>query len=369
MQHCIFALVGKSTKSNRITGRLFMTLIRKDAETGYLDVLRVFACIAVIVFHVFSNIVTFYSSSLSAFEKYICVILQNIWRWHVPTFVMISGVLFLNKEKEISIKKLFQRYIFRITLALIIFGIPFAFMEIFFDSHYRFNIGQIGTAVLNVFRGKLWDHMWYLYMIIGLYIVLPLFKIFVNYTDKKTLEYVLLILFIFTSIIPTLQYIFPYKLGIYIPINSVFVFYLLLGHYIHQYNLSIKNTIIYLMGIIYILYMVLISLNKNFVIGGDIIGLYGNISPLVVMITFCIFCYIRQNVCSNRVYEFISPLTFGMYLIHALFLNIFFKFLKFTPEKYPLIIVVICTGMATITLSLIFSIVARKIGIVKKYVL
>jgi surface polysaccharide O-acyltransferase-like enzyme len=340
----------------------------RQQATGYLNVLRVYACIAVIIFHVFANIVNSFGSSLTEFEKYICVILNNIWLWHVPSFVMISGVLFLDKNKEISASKIFK-YVFRIILALIIFGLPFAFMELFFNAHYQFNIEQIGMAILNVFQGKLWDHMWYLYMIIGLYILLPLFKIFVDYTSKKNLEYILIILFVFTSVIPTLKNIFPYEFGVYIPINSVFVLYLLLGHYVHQYNLCINNKLLFLISLLYLLYMILISLNNNFISGDSIIGLNGNISPLVVIITLCIFCFIRQNVSSNKIYDFISPLIFGMYLIHQLFLNVFFKFIKFTPEKYPLIVVVVCMPIITVICSFLFSMIARKIKIIKKYVL
>jgi surface polysaccharide O-acyltransferase-like enzyme len=337
--------------------------------TTYLNVLRVYACIAVIIYHVFVNIVNTFASSLTELEKYISVILVNIWLWHVPSFVMISGVIFLNKEKEISIHSLLKKYVLRIIIALFMFGIPFAFMEIFFNAHYKFNITQIGTSILNVFEGKLWDHMWYLYMIAGLYMLLPLFKIFVNHTSKKTLEYVLIILFIFTSVIPTFQNILSFKFGIYIPVNSIFVFYLLFGHYIHQYNIRVNNKLLILMAALYILYVSLMSLNKDFINGANIIGLYGNISPLVVMITFCIFCYLRQNIHSNKIYDFVSSQIFGMYLIHQFFLNMFFKFIKFTPDKYPLILVVIGITAMTIAFSLLFSIFARKIKFIKKYVL
>ncbi|MDR1322601.1 MAG: acyltransferase [Gracilibacteraceae bacterium] len=338
--------------------------------TGYLNVLKVYACIAVIIFHVFSNIVNF-GSSLTEIEQYICVILNNIWLWHVPSFVMISGVLFLDKKKEIPVNKIYKKYVSRIALALVVFGVPFAFMQLFFDAHYQFHVEQIGMAVINVFRGQSWEHMWYLYMIIGLYILLPLFKVFVNFASKKTLEYVLIVLFIFTSVMPTLQNIFPnYKFGLYIPIDSVFVLYLLLGHYIHRYDLRINNKLLLATGLLYLLYMISISLNDNFINGGvDIIGLDDNISPLIVIITLCVFCFIRQNISSNKIYNFISRQVFGMYLIHPLFLNIFFKFIGFTPQKHPLVLVVICITAVAVMFSFLFSVVVRRIKIVEKYVL
>ena len=338
-------------------------------KTGYLNPLRVYACIAIILFHIFSIIVSSFGTSITENEKYISLLVRNICLWRVPAFVMISGVLFLNKEKEISIKKLWLKYISRIVLALLLFGIPFAFMEIYYDAHYKFNIGQIGSAVLNVFQGNLWDHMWYLYMLTGLYILLPLFKIFIYYADRKTLEYVLSILFIFTSLIPAFTDIFSFKFGFYIPISSVFVFYLLLGHYIHQYNLRVNNKSLLFLVLLYVLYVVLMALNKEFVnSNGSIIGLTFS-SPLVVMAVLCVFCFFRQYVSTNKVYEFISPLTFGMYLIHPLLINLFIKFIKFTPEKYPFTVVVLVIFLVTIMFSFFFTIVARKIKILSKYIL
>jgi surface polysaccharide O-acyltransferase-like enzyme len=310
----------------------------------------------VIIYHVFANTVNSFGDFLTDFEKYISTILVRIWLWHVPSFVMISGAIFLDKEKEITIHKLLKKYVLRIILALFIFGVPFAFMEIFFNSHYQFNITQVGVSILNVFEGKLWDHMWYLYMIAGLYILLPLFKLFVNSAPKRTLEYVLLVLFIFTSVIPTFQNMLSFKFGIYIPIGSIFVFYLLLGHYIHQYKFCLDNRIVLLMVILYVLYIALMPIN-------------GYTSPLVAMITFCIFCYFHQNIKSNRLFDFISPQIFGMYLIHQFFLNIFFKFIKFTPDRYPFALVVIVIMIMTIIFSLMFSIVSRKIKFIKNYVL
>ena len=356
----------KNLNKNNMTKEIYVA----GNKTEYLNVLRVYACMAVIIFHIFAIIISAFGTTFSEIEKYICVLLRNIWLWHVPTFIMISGVIFLNKEKEITIKKLYLKYISRIVLALIIFGFPFAFMEIFYDNHYQFNIGQLGTSLLNVFQGNLWDHMWYLYMITGLYILLPFFKIFANYSDRKTLEYVLIVLFVFTGVIPTFASIFRLNFGISIPLSSVFALYLLLGHYIHRYNVIINNKILYLTGLLYILYMAFVAINKDFVDArGDIVGLNGNISPLVVWLTVCVFCYVRQHVPTNKVYDLISPLTFGMYLIHPLIINLFIKVIKFTPDKYPLVVVVVVVAIVTTILSLLFTLVARKIKIVKKYIL
>jgi surface polysaccharide O-acyltransferase-like enzyme len=338
-------------------------------ETGYLNILRVYACITVVIYHAFLYIILFHGSSLTISEEQICTIMINLWLWRLPTFAMISGVLFLNPQKEISLKKLFTKYILRIVLALFLFGVPYAFLEIFFDAHYRFNAGQTGQAIINVLQGKTWDHMWYLYMITGLYLFVPLLKIFVMYTSKRILEYVLIILFIFTSLIPSLQNSLSIYFGIYIPVNSVFVFYFLLGHYIHQYDIRVNNKVLLLMSTLYLLLVVLFIPNSPFTNGDCPFCFYNQISPFIVMITFAVFCLVRQNIKTNKFHDFISKQSFGIYLIHPLFLHIFYKLLKFTPEKYPFITVITTVTIVTVLASLLFTVLCRKIKVIKKYVL
>jgi hypothetical protein len=70
-------------------------------STEYLNGLRVFATFAVIMIHVFSPINRYFSEVSTGAELYLCVVLQNLWQWCVPIFVMITGVLFLNPEKTL----------------------------------------------------------------------------------------------------------------------------------------------------------------------------------------------------------------------------------------------------------------------------
>jgi surface polysaccharide O-acyltransferase-like enzyme len=284
---------------------------------------------------------------------------------------MVTGVLLLNQQKEISIEKLLKKYIFRFLTALFIFGIPYAFLELFFNANYQFNIKQIGIAILNVFQGCSWDHIWYLYMIIGLYLIIPLFKIFIAHAEKKTIEYILIILFIFTSVVPTVENILSFKLGFYTSINSVYVFYLILGSYIHQYRISINNILLKLIMIFCFLLLILLSFNKNIIDTTIVNGFIflNESSPVIVMITVSLFCFMRQNGKANKISDILSPLCFGIYLIHVLFINILFKFLNFTPMKYPFLIIIIGTFVITMGLSVLFTYSARKIAVIRQYIL
>ena len=115
--------------------------------------------------------------------------------WAVPVFLMITGALLLNPEKDITYKKCFL-YARRILLALVLFGTTFA-LVMMVGSHQPINIGQ---ALLQVFEDKSFAHLWYLYILIGLYLTLPVIKGFINSASRETLGTLLLVLFVFDFI-------------------------------------------------------------------------------------------------------------------------------------------------------------------------
>lgn len=86
----------------------------------YIDMLRVLAIIAVLLMHTAGHRSP---NEVSTIEWQICNIFDSGTRWAVPIFVMISGCLFLDKNKEISIKKLYRKNILRIITAYIFWSL------------------------------------------------------------------------------------------------------------------------------------------------------------------------------------------------------------------------------------------------------
>lgn len=340
-------------------------------ETRYLNTVRVLALAGVIMGHIFITICAYFAPVLTPIEQYSCTVLRNLWYWCIPLFVMISGVLFLDPYKDISLKKLFGKYILRIILALCVFGIPYSFAELLVSSGYRFTIRQTGAAVLHILRGTAQNHLWYLYMIIGLYLVIPILKGFVSYIERKGLEYMLIVLFIFTSIMPFLKTIFAFKTGFYIPVDSVYVFYLLTGHYIHHYNIKIHTGILIGIILMYVVYVTIMPINSGMIVpesNGSILSLEPE-SPFVALISLALFCLFHQKNIKNNLADFLSPLCFGIYLIHPLFLFSQYLFLQFTPAKYPLFLFIPVSLISIIAASIGFTCIGRKIPLMRKYLL
>lgn len=91
------------------------------------DVMRIIAIFAVLLLHYSSQ--RFYISFPSS-EWEIRNIYDSMVRWGVPVFVMISGALFLDSNKKLSIKRLFTKNILRIICAFLFWSFIYLLYDI-----------------------------------------------------------------------------------------------------------------------------------------------------------------------------------------------------------------------------------------------
>jgi len=164
-------------------------IVNDKQRVIYLDYLRIAATFCVVVLHISGQ--NWYTTSVNSFEWNVLNFYDSIVRWVVPIFVMISGALFLDNEKELSVNKLFSKNIFRITTALI-----------FWSSFYALDEGIQGANFSSFFISLLEVnyHLWFLIMLIGLYITVPIFR---KITESSQLtKYFLIVSLIFTFLIP-----------------------------------------------------------------------------------------------------------------------------------------------------------------------
>ena len=78
------------------------------------DLLRVISIFFVIVIHVTSVAPRACDTMTGAWMAN--ALINSISRWSVPVFFMVSGALFLDPNKQLSIKKLYTKNILRIAI-------------------------------------------------------------------------------------------------------------------------------------------------------------------------------------------------------------------------------------------------------------
>ena len=173
---------------------------------------------------------------------------------------------------------------------------------------------------------------------------------------------------IFNFCFPLINVLTGFEIAFKLPLTAYPVFYLLLGYYIHNEKPEwAKKTWLAVAGIV-LSAGTIIAVRMQ---GGSLSSIMSYASPVAVMFTagvFILFDRIEGN-CSERIWK-IDRLCFGVYLIHPLFIQFCYKFLRITPtgnSLYPVFSIVfalVFTGIAFIA-----SWVMSLIKPLKRYVL
>lgn len=157
-------------------------------RTVYFDYLRIFAAFMVVILHVSAQN---FGTDVNGFAWQTFNFFDSIARWSVPVFVMISGALFL--EKEIPIRKLYLKYIFKLAVSFIVWSVVY----VLFFYEYTNGLNLVKALISGHF------HMWFILMLIGLYICVPIIKMLAD--NEKIMKYYMLLAFVFAFFIPWVE--------------------------------------------------------------------------------------------------------------------------------------------------------------------
>lgn len=146
-------------------------------KNSSIEIIRLLATFGVVFDHVGVCWIHYYEQTATIVDKIVYYSLVACCHWPVPVFMAITGALLLSKEKigYVQVGKYFKK----IAVLVIVFGTIFAWMELYFNTH-QLNEDLFWQGFLNMLAGKSWKHLWYLYMLLGVYLVLPIISICKN---------------------------------------------------------------------------------------------------------------------------------------------------------------------------------------------
>ncbi len=341
----------------------------------YLDILRVIACMAVVMIHASSGYVT---KDFGGFNFWVGNVFDSFARIGVPLFVMISGSIMLDKDYSYNnklIKHIVKLIIFFIFWSAL-YDIVYNIMVPLFITHEPINILKI---IGNFFKGHF--HLWFIYMIIGMYLILPLLRLWVKDENKKYVEYFIILAIVFTFIVPQIinigsnySSIFEYiqKIIDCINMNYVggFTTYFILGWYINNYDIKNKK-VLYTLGFVSAL-VTIIGTGILSITTGQPIQLYGDITINVLLYSVMIFVlvknrYKKENNHENKLISIISKNSLGIYAMHPVIIASISIILESINMNVAIINIPI-TYILAFVISFIGTYIFSKISILKNVV-
>ena len=289
----------------------------------FADYVRVLATLAVIALHSSGELLNNYNE-VAKNDWWIGNIINSSLRWSVPLFVMLSGALLLEGKKEgnrnflkkragrVLIPYLFWSCIYVIYVYRYDFrdGLPLKYDEIWYKL--AFNDGHY--------------HLWFVSMILGLYLLTPTLRILCANGTQKDLEYFITVWFFSVTICTYYPKFFVIKFMGWMAYVGLFV----AGHYLKKYGFKFQK---YLYAAGWIAFFIT-PLGTYYLTNrkGEFDGQFQTyLAPNILACSFALFLYLKnydwQNLEANfpRVARFIhrfASMSFGVYLLHALILDI-----------------------------------------------
>ena len=132
----------------------------------------------------------------------------------VPVFFLCSGALLLPPEKEVTLRRVWTKYIPRILEALFFWAAAYEGVKLLrgWRAMGVLELTAIWQAVLDLLLFRHKNHLYYLHIILLVYALLPLTRQFVASADRRLLRYALGIWFVLGCLAPTLKFFPPLSL-------------------------------------------------------------------------------------------------------------------------------------------------------------
>ena len=241
---------------------------------------------------------------------------DSVSRFCVPLFLMISGALLLGKSEpaKVFVKKRMSKIL-----------IPFVAWGIFyyaFDRKFSLSSMSVDEMSLSFLKGENHFHLWYLYLIIPIYLIIPLLQRVVSQLSTKILLYYICLSFVVTGIDKTAMVFFDIDVPLYEAGFSVYLSYVVLGYLMIKRNLFQNHVkLMYVLGGV----GAFITFSGTY-LHARMLGMYNgyffdytSVNVLFLTIGVTLF-FLQVKAHASNLTLAISENSFGIYLVHPLFI-------------------------------------------------
>jgi surface polysaccharide O-acyltransferase-like enzyme len=296
-------------------------------------------------------------------------VVETAMRWCVPLFVMVSGMLLLKGGTAAEAPLAFYRR----RAARV--AIPLVFWSLFYRA-FSEHLGPHSTFLQNVqalYSGQPFYHLYFLYIIAGLYLICPFLARAIkdlSQTELAGLTIAALVLgFLWTGVTPWLPGTGSNAFSQFAP----FIGYFLAGSWLARVRLSRRTTA--WCAAIFVAMLAISTTVTYLWVSADGLEygryLYGYLSPTVIVMSLCVFLAVRElterrearaPIRHPRRLHFLGEATFGIFLIHPFFFELWIRHPPGVPSVgHKLVWWLPATVVGLVVISFLCTVVLKQI--------
>ena len=260
-------------------------------ERGFfvpVDLIRTVAIVGVILLHAANDLTVQKMDWFEIIRWNTVDFYQSIGRLGVPLFLLLTGALLLQPSKLTEpLGVFFKKRLARIGLPFIFWGaIYFAW-----DFLVVHNINNQPITTSNIIQGVLtgpYYQFWYLYLLLGLYILTPILRVIIAHASRDIVKYILVLWFLGAAVTPVIALVTPLHLDTNVLTITGYVGYFILGAFLLTVQVSRSRLALYLtVG-------VALTALGTYVIaatvgGGEMYFFQGYLSPTIILAACSLF--------------------------------------------------------------------------------
>lgn len=341
-----------------------------------LDMIRIVACLFVVVVHVAGYGIEI--KTPSSIDWLIRNLVVCAVRCAVPLFFMISGTLFM--ERLISLDVLYKKYIARIAIAWAVWSVFYAGID--FIANMKNGSAGILYFAERFFSGHY--HLWFLPALVVVYAFQPILMRFVVNCPEALLKYTGILVFIGVILKATLD---PFMNGftgwdnwwgnLEIPLASIGILYFVIGYCL--YKKKEESSLFGAKGLLLYLAAVAVMAGGNWLsaagTGEHRSVMTGYLTLGVLAASLGLFAFL-VNIFSKatlsdkmkKTVNAISECTFGIYLVHTFLIEQVFRRVRLSQDQFPVAIAILLISIFTFVISFAFTWCVKKIPVIGKWV-
>ena len=342
-------------------------MIKSNRRIYWFDLLKILACLMIITNHTIDYLLQY--AGYNNFTVLFYAACLSLCKIGVPLFIMITGCLLLKKES--NYREILGR-IKRVLFPLIVVSLIYYFS----DNNLNWNGGL--NFIKTFFERPIRTYLWYLYMLIGLYLITPFLQKMIKSFSQDSYRNLIIICLVIPGILSILNIYFnlsfsPKFLDVLFPVAIV---YYISGLYLSTVKLTVKYRNLAFISLIMMIIFLTLSIYIPYLQSDMIVyKMLDYTNLLVALSSFSVYYlfryYFERKTISERsekVIVNISLVTFGIYLIHNLIsYRIYLSNIMQWIFNLNCYLGVISLILACFIVSGLITYILRKIPVIKNY--
>jgi surface polysaccharide O-acyltransferase-like enzyme len=290
------------------------------------DAVRAAAIGMVVVLHVAAWVVVSFGR-VPANEWWVGNLVDAAMRPAVPLFVMVSGLLLLEPGRSEAGLQFLAGRARRVLLPFLGWvAIYFGWRSVYHGERLTFS-----AVVREALEGPVYPHLWFLYMIFGLYLAVPILRVFVHHARDDELRYLLAAWVATTSVPALLHALTGVRWGLDIVVTVGYVGYFVLGHVLRRASVAIGRRHAAVLAVA----LGITAVGTGWLsqrAGRLDPALYDYFAPNVIAMAALLFVILRSldwaRLFESRpwlgiIITWLARANFGIYLVHPIFQELF----------------------------------------------